>query len=220
MASQPFDINAYIAAMQQMAQAQQANRTQNNREAQSGRHLGIGGSDVSTDNPQGYASNPFGGPLTFQNKASQLSPEAALASQGNNAMNQWGQVGQVAGVDAAKLQGLNQLAGNMQGANPHPMPSAADGAMAASPGAYTPVQGAFAPPAPLMSPDGPMNGMSEQQAMQGYLAQAQPGFFTMRPQTPQLPQDQPPQQPRRPGFKAGATARPGSSFSFGAGGMR
>lgn len=77
-----FDINAYIQTMMQMAHQQQQGRLQQQREASGGRHLDMSGNDIQQ-------SNPFGGPMHFNQSASDLSPQALAQSQGSTAMNQW-----------------------------------------------------------------------------------------------------------------------------------
>lgn len=80
-------------------------------------------------NPQGDAnlgyvpgidsqSNPFSNGF-FNSQASQMTQEARLASQGPNAMNQWGQLGQVQGVDPVALQQANQQRQQAFGQNMH-----------------------------------------------------------------------------------------------------
>lgn len=55
---------------------------------------------------QGGPGSPWAGPLQFNNQASQMSPEAQMATQGRTATNQWAQLGGVPSVDSGKLQGL------------------------------------------------------------------------------------------------------------------
>lgn len=81
------------------------------------------------------ASNPFSNGF-FQSSASQMTPEARLASQGPSAMNQWGAMGQVGGVDPNVLQGLNQQVQQTRSANPHAAPDFASAAATASPSPY------------------------------------------------------------------------------------
>lgn len=220
-----FDINQYIQAMLQLSQQQQQGRLQNNRESMSGRHLGMGGGDMTEANPTGDARNPFGSGF-FNSSAAQMSPEARLASQGNNAMNQWGQQGGLDGINQQALIEQNSLAGGQQRMNPMMPQDRAMTASAASPQPYKPNPEAFQQgwmPQPLTSPQG--NAQSDQANFQQNLMLARhPLNFQQPPQAtfmnPAAPQQEQPQQPmpkKRPGF--GATARPGSSFSFG-GGMR
>ncbi|SRR5580765_432023 len=55
------------------------------------------------------ASDPWGPGGQFE-KSPRLSPAAALASQGNNATNQWAQLGGVPGIDPEELKRLNAAA--------------------------------------------------------------------------------------------------------------
>jgi hypothetical protein len=55
------------------------------------------------------ASDPWGPGGQFE-KSPRLSPAAALASQGNNATNQWAQLGGVQGIDPEELKRLNAAA--------------------------------------------------------------------------------------------------------------
>lgn len=77
---------------------------------------------AGTDN----AANPFANGF-FQNSAADMTPEARLASQGRSAANQWGQLGQLPGVDAGKL---TALMGQM---TPTPGPAATPDAMTSDP---------------------------------------------------------------------------------------
>lgn len=77
---------------------------------------------AGTDN----AANPFANGF-FQNSAADMTPEARLASQGRSAANQWGQLGQLPGVDAGKL---SALMGHM---TPTPGPMATPDAMTSDP---------------------------------------------------------------------------------------
>ena len=55
------------------------------------------------------ARDPWGPGGLFEGRgASQMSPEAVLASQGNNAMNQWAQRGAVEGIDPKELEKFNE----------------------------------------------------------------------------------------------------------------
>lgn len=75
--------------------------------------------DPQGDANKGYipgvdnASSPFSNGF-FKDGASNMSPEARVASQGRSATNQWAALGGVPGVDPAKLQ---NIMGQMQ---PHP----------------------------------------------------------------------------------------------------
>jgi hypothetical protein len=55
------------------------------------------------------ASDPWGPGGQFE-KSPRLSPAAALASQGNNATNQWAQLGGAPGIDPEELRRLNAAA--------------------------------------------------------------------------------------------------------------
>ena len=55
------------------------------------------------------ASDPWGPGGQFE-KSPRLSPAAVLASQGNNATNQWAQLGGVPGIDPEELKRLNAAA--------------------------------------------------------------------------------------------------------------
>lgn len=57
------------------------------------------------------AANPFSNGF-FTSGASQMAPEAVLASQGNNATNQWAQTGANKNIDPSSLQQFNQVAHN------------------------------------------------------------------------------------------------------------
>ena len=58
------------------------------------------------------ASDPWaaGGLFEGRRAADRLSPEAILASQGNNAMNQWAQRGAMKGIDPEDLARFNKQA--------------------------------------------------------------------------------------------------------------
>jgi hypothetical protein len=58
------------------------------------------------------ATDPWGpgGQFAGHTAAETMSPEAILASQGNNAMNQWAQRGAVKGIDPEELKRLNASA--------------------------------------------------------------------------------------------------------------
>lgn len=162
-----------------------------------GRHLGIGGAEVTPENPQGHAAgDPFSNGF-FNNTASQLSPEARIASQGNNAFNQWGREGELQGVDRRALDQANT----------------ATWADHRNPAPYDPVAGAFgASPQPFQ--------ISPQSSALVH------GYGTPPPSGPQMPngfQGQPmPGQAKRKGvafnFMGGGASPMGSprkGFSFG-----
>ena len=194
---QGFDINAFIAAMQQIAAQNQQGRLTAQRERTSGAHYGMGGAPVVAD------PSPFDTGF-FKSSAAQLTPEARLASQGNNAMNQWAQLGQVDGVDPQKLRGLNAQTGFGAPA----MPDYSAAAAGASPEPYRVSQSPWSVAAPQADPD--MNMVQNQQMAQTPRAFAQP---TPRP-TP-MPQPATP-RPQATPFSFGASARPRPNFSFGA----
>lgn len=68
------------------------------------------------------SQSPFAtGFFNPENRATSLTPEARLASQGNNAMNQWAQLGGVSGVDPSALATMNAAK-----ARPHATPPRTD----------------------------------------------------------------------------------------------
>ncbi len=96
---QPLDLNALFAAFMLQQQQQSTDRVGLQRDRSFGHQLGWGGAGGLTPQTKWDEMFPQG--------ASSLTPEARLASQGPSAMNQWGQLGQVTGVDAGKLQEQN-----------------------------------------------------------------------------------------------------------------
>lgn len=69
-----------------------------------GRHLGMGGAEITPDNPTGNSANPWDANGAFHGGlAAQLYPEARQATQGNSAMTQWAKQGQVPGIDPDEL---------------------------------------------------------------------------------------------------------------------
>lgn len=107
-------------AQQLAAQAQQSGnlRLQGQREFTSGRHLGMDGTDINPSTGRS-SGNAFDSGF-FKSGASQLTPEALLASQGNNAMNQWAQRGGVQGVNSTELARMNQVRQEQGVYNPPP----------------------------------------------------------------------------------------------------
>jgi len=77
-------------------------------------------------------NNPFNSGY-FQNQASDMSPEARLASQGGSAMNQWGMLGALPGVDAEKLGAFNDQRALASARTPMVPQDRVAGAIAASP---------------------------------------------------------------------------------------
>ena len=102
-----FDMNSMVQAFL-AAQAQQGDlRLQGQREFLSGQHKAMDGVNIDPNTGRSQA-NPFDTGF-FQNSASQMTPEARLASQGPSAMNQWGAQGGVQGVDPTELARLNDV---------------------------------------------------------------------------------------------------------------
>ena len=100
------------AMMQQWADP--ANRMIRPREAfMAEREAAIGPERTAQENYQArLASDPWaaGGLFEGRRAADRLSPEAILASQGNNAMNQWAQQGAMRGIDQDELRRFNKQA--------------------------------------------------------------------------------------------------------------
>lgn len=72
---------------------------------------------------QGGPGSPWSGPLQFNNQASQMSPEARMATQGGSAANQWAQLGGDPGVSAFDLTAMMRHMTPIPGSNSSAIPS-------------------------------------------------------------------------------------------------
>ncbi len=194
-----FDINALMAAFLQQQAQTNIDRTQLQRERSFGRHIGWQGPGGLT--PQAKWDEMFG-----QNSASKLSPEARLASQGASAMNQWGQLGQVDGVDAGKLQGLM----GQKYVNPEATFRSNPGNVIPEPPDMTPGPN----PTTRQIPGG-YEGMINPQ-MQGNAKFADANMFTVRPgSAPNVPEGAYGMDENGPMYRPGQKTKKRSGKSFG-----
>lgn len=103
-AAPPFDFNALFSAM---------------------RNDPVGDANRAYRPGQPSAANPFDSGF-FKDSASNMSPEARIASQGRSATNQWAQLGGVPGVDPQKLQDIMGQMTPTPGPAPDPAAGTAD----------------------------------------------------------------------------------------------
>lgn len=143
-----------------------------------------------------------------ENSAASLTPEARLASQGNNAMNQWAQLGGMTGVDPTALAKMNAGAAAVPNAGP---PMSGFGAIEPPPVQPTlPGVGSWlgnpTTGFDLVGPKNPTEGG-------GFILDSIPGVGRISPNETATGILNPPKKRRKP-FSAGASANPSPGFAY------
>lgn len=105
----PADVARYQGQKSEADQAMMPRLAQTQQQIHTTPTIGSNGTVLSPDPVQREVQANQAWAAKFPNRP-QLTPEARLASQGNNATNQWAQLGGVEGVDPQKLHEMNQAA--------------------------------------------------------------------------------------------------------------